>query len=336
MPCTHYVRGTSTTTSVTSSAECSSTQRRQQRQPRRPRSSPALRAPGSMSPTDVPAALALGDRGRQPAQRRLPSPATARSSAPPSMGRPSARPPRSSAAARRTLDLTVSDGQLVRGRSRHRDLREWPPGAGEGAGRALPPSSTTSTRRSRRRAQGGARTAGSSSSPWASRLELMSPVSLDVPLRRDPALLRRRTRSPSSPWSTRSSARRRRCPTGSRPRLPCGLEPTTSTPTATANTMPALPRLLLEALRRHQVRSDQCPEKQVCLDPEGVCGVPIPPTCKYRIPGSPRSTRAPIRLKSRRKIARAHGSHEAATNLPSVPCAPLRPLRLIPGLFRAF
>ena len=29
---------------------------------------------------------------------------------------------------------------------------------------------------------------------------------------------------------------------------------------------------------------DQCPEKQVCLDPEGVCGVAIPMTCKHRIP----------------------------------------------------
>ena len=28
----------------------------------------------------------------------------------------------------------------------------------------------------------------------------------------------------------------------------------------------------------------QCPAQQVCLDPEGVCGVAIPPTCKHRIP----------------------------------------------------
>jgi hypothetical protein len=28
----------------------------------------------------------------------------------------------------------------------------------------------------------------------------------------------------------------------------------------------------------------QCPTKQVCLDPEGVCGVTIPMTCKHRIP----------------------------------------------------
>jgi hypothetical protein len=29
---------------------------------------------------------------------------------------------------------------------------------------------------------------------------------------------------------------------------------------------------------------DQCPKDQVCLDPEGVCGVPIAMTCKHRIP----------------------------------------------------